>query len=105
MKQQYQGDISVISINETQLPKDLIWQKVKSFVVAEGEITGHKHTIVADPDTLIEIAKDANGYFIRTTGKTTLTHNKHDILAIPQGLSFLGRQVEFDELGERRVQD
>ena len=74
--------------------------------MATGEATGHKHTLIAEKEAKIEIAQDQNGYYLRVnSGSATLTHEKHDIQTIPQGVWFVGRQWEYDEIQERRVAD
>lgn len=110
--QNFQGDISIITLTENQLPKDLIFKKLDKVVVAEGETTGHKHLLVADRFLAgadlsdCEIAQDANGFYIRViSGSATLKHEEHDLQVIPIGVHYLGRQWEYDEISERKVQD
>lgn len=107
-KQLYQGDISIIEI-DPKFTEKLNFKPLKEkIVVAEGEITGHKHTLIAEPEAKIEIAQDQNGFYLKVnSGKAVLTHEKHDIQTITpsQNIWFVGRQFEYNELGERRVQD
>ena len=106
MNQQYQGDVSIIKIEKTDSRVSFLPLPKEGFVVAEGEVTGHKHTIVADRESSIEIAKDENGYFLKiNAGKAIITHQQHAPITIEQGLYFVGRQWEYDEIQERRVQD
>ena len=108
MTQKYQGDISVIQLTRNQSPKNLKFKKLKKdLIVAYGEATGHTHTLkVKDPE-MIKIAQDKNGYYIKSKGTTTLEHQKHGTIDILPGLTFIGDQVEYDELEEvgRRVVD
>jgi len=105
MNQSYQGDIVIIQIKEPKVD----WQPLKeTLVVAEGETTGHKHTLqVKDREALVEIAKDEKGYFVRVNqGEAELTHQQHQTHIIPQGTWYITGQYEYDELEElRRVQD
>lgn len=72
----FQGDVGIVKISHPD--REVSWKKVDSgFIVAYGEISGHHHKLVCDPETLVEIAQDANGYFLRTNGKVTLTHQSH----------------------------
>jgi hypothetical protein len=105
-KQFYQGDISIIKIKKSQLPKNLIFKKLENdFIVARGEATGHTHKLVKER-VEIEIAQDQYGYYIKTNEKTTLEHQKHGQIDILPGITFIGHQVEYDELEEiKRVQD
>jgi len=107
-RQLYQGDICIIEISLKNIPKNLVFDKIPNsgIVCAEGEITGHKHILEATPEAKVEIAQDEKGFYLKVnSGSAVLTHNKHAIQTIPQGIFFVGRQFEFDELGERRVAD
>ena len=108
MTQKYQGDISLLSGSEIEkAAQNKKFAPLKGqIVIAEGEATGHKHLLVADPQAKIEIAQDENGYFIRVLkGSAVLTHDIHDTLTLPVGTHFLGRQWEYDEIKERPVRD
>jgi hypothetical protein len=105
----YQGDISCFrvepqKVNYKPLPLD-------GFIVAVGETTGNRHVVVAEPESLVEMAEDSNGVFIRILkGSARLTgHNEHsdiDTKTAPniftEGEWFVGRKDEYDELEERR---
>jgi hypothetical protein len=109
MNQKYQGDISIIPATKKmeKIAKKLIFKRLKgSLVVAEGEVTGHKHILEVLPETDIEVAKDEFGYFVKIdNGSAILTHQEHKVQEIGVGLTWIGRQYEFDEINERRVQD
>ena len=67
MKQHYQGDVGIIEIPAPD--KTISWKKVDSgFVVAEGEVSGHHHKLVAERGVGLEIAQDEHGYFLRVSG-------------------------------------
>lgn len=105
-KQQYQGDISIIEI-DPKFAEKLNFKPLRDkIVVAEGEVTGHKHILVAEPEAKIDIAQDLNGYYLRVnSGQAALTHEKHDVQTITpsQKIWFVGKQFEYDELQERAV--
>ena len=104
MKQIYQGDVSIIKIDK--IDKKLSKFPEKGIIVAEGEITGHKHTLVANPKSDIQFGQDENGFYLKVNkGTATLTHQEHKEITIPQGLYFIGSQYEYDELKERKVMD
>lgn len=106
--QRYQGDISIVQITEQQLPMGLSFSKLtKPFVVAEGEVTGHKHTLEQTKPVDWEIAENENGFYLRVhSGTGLLTHQEHEAQEIPQGIFFIGKQWEYDELREwKKVQD
>jgi hypothetical protein len=103
-EQAFQGDVGIIKI--AQPDREVNWKKVDSgFIVAYGEISGHHHKIVCDPETIVEIAQDANGYFLKTTGRATLVHQSHAEQVIEKGTYFIPLQTEYDEIAERRVLD
>ena len=107
--QNYQGDISIVKANNAI--KELASKKTfiplkENLTIAEGEVTGHKHILVAEPKSQIEIAKDEFGYFVKINqGQAVLTHEQHQPQTIEKGLYWFGTQWEYDELKERKVQD
>lgn len=107
--QNIQGDIIAVKLTKKQLPDNLVFESAtKNVIVAEGETTGHKHTLVVDrPQTKIGIAKDKNGYFIQVSmGSAVLTHDKHEVQTLEKGLWFIGQQEEYSEKNEwLKVQD
>jgi hypothetical protein len=67
-----------------------------SFILAEGEATGHHHRIsVADPADM-EIRQTAAGYILVLTSEGTLTHQEHGTLSIAPGIYSVGREREKD---------
>lgn len=107
MKKQFraQGDVGIVSGIETNanfspLPKD-------GLVIAWGEVTGHKHTIVAEPESIVEFGKDENGVYLINVkkGQAKLTHNKHDVQVLERSIHAFSMQFEYDEVEERRVLD
>jgi hypothetical protein len=103
--QNYQGDVSIIKIEK--VGKEVRFESMKNgFIVAEGEISGHNHSLVAEPKTLVEIAKDENGFYLKVTGGSVkMNHQEHATQTIGEGLYFIGRQYEYNEVEERRVLD
>ena len=105
----FQGDIGLLKANKEikkRAAKLIFKPLTENLVVAEGEVTGHKHIIVAEPQTQMEMAQDENGYYIKVnSGKAILTHDKHAPQIMDTGLWFVAKQFEFDEILEHRVQD
>lgn len=65
-----------------------------SFVLAEGETTGHKHLLTADRMT---IRKTEDGRFylsLETPG--TITHEEHKTIVLPPGIYEMGNEREKD---------
>lgn len=108
MNQYYQGDILFLQQNKIKR-SDFKKLPIEGVVVAEGEITGHKHTVIADPSeqTDIRIAQDEKGYYLKVIkGNALVTHEEHKTIVLPIGDYQIIRQVEYDELTEfQKVQD
>ena len=103
--QAYQGDVSIIKIDK--LDKAVHFEPLENgFVVASGEVSGHHHRLVAERDSVVEIAKDENGFYLNIkSGSVKLNHEEHATQTIERGLWFLGRQWEYNEVEERKVLD
>ncbi len=69
-----------------------------NFIVAEGETTGHNHTLhVADPRIMqLFRAKNDNRLIVNLAGPATITHPEHKQLDIPQGTYMEDREQEYD---------
>jgi hypothetical protein len=109
-----QGDIAHIMLDK--LPEGV--KKIKftgEYAIAYGEKTGHKHVLVKDStDTKIRLFTNADGALFAevSNGKAIIWHGKyqqdnrgHESHVLYPGIYYIEQQREFDELGERRVQD
>ena len=86
------GDILLKEVPEQKVNK--IGEE-KEYVVAHGE-SGHRHLMVAEPQTLIEIYQDGKGnQFLRTKG-AKLTHEEHETLEVGSGFYQVIHEQEFD---------
>ena len=107
--QLFQGDISIIKIEASQLPKGLEFKKTnEDTIVAYGEKSGHKHTLtVLDrSEVSYEIAKTENGFYVLTENTIELTHNQHKTQVLDKGIWFIGKQFEYDEIEKlKQVRD
>lgn len=101
-------------------------------VIAEGEVTGHKHELVGGRVDAVELDENAATFspaasahisrrsFLRSLGigaiagpvilmdvaqSATLTHPEHNALEIPKGQYTIYAQREYDESMNRRVVD
>jgi len=99
MKQQQQGDVLIHRI--TKLPKGVssVSPKKGKFVLAEGEATGHSHTIPAVEE--VELFEDENGtLFLKVDSPVELSHQEHNAQTIEQGVYEIGQVVEVDPFEE-----
>lgn len=107
MSQQYQGDVGIVSL--TEKPKITFKPLTQEgLVVALGEVTGHRHVVVAEPESIVEFGQDEHGTYIVDVqkGQATLTHQQHAPYKLGIGIHALPVQHEYDELQElRKVQD
>jgi hypothetical protein len=99
-----QGDVLINRIDS--LPEGIkkVERKVRGFVLAEGETTGHAHVIDED----IEMYEKEGNFYIRVRGGTaTVTHEEHAPIEIPSGLYEIGIVQEVDPWTEqpRKVVD
>ncbi len=103
VKQQYrQGDVLVNKVDEIPAgAKKVEWKG--RVVLAEGEATGHAHTVTVDGVT--EYKTDDNRRFLQIEKTKRLNHQEHDTLVLKPGTYEITQQVEvwMDEV--RQVMD
>jgi hypothetical protein len=96
-----QGDVILLplqqpaEINETTLLPHL--------VLAEGEVTGHKHRISDGQAELYD--QDGTLYLRVLSDRATLTHEEHQPIQIPHGNWMVRIQREYEPAGWRYVAD
>ena len=102
--QNRQGDVYITQIDK--LPEGLKAHKKDKgdFILAYGEVTGHAHRIsdTKDMDMFIDENDVLN---LRTSAPKELTHEEHDTITIPDGLSKITIQREYFPEGIRNVLD
>lgn len=88
------GDLGIKQISK--LPKNL--KKLNSNVLAEGEMTGHNHQLVAKRQDLIQLYEDADGnkYFEVKEDEAKLTHQEHKTITIEKGFYVVTKEREYD---------
>lgn len=109
-----QGDVGIFgSADLLKMPKDLNYKRVQSHIVAYGEVTGHKHELIADPacemDVRISIAEDSTGgnLFVKVEGgNALLKHEEHHTITLAPGDYRMYIQREYDPAEyQRKVRD
>lgn len=101
-----QGDILLKAVQEPTNLKSL--GKFNSYVIAEGEQTGHKHLLTAEPATQFEILEDEKEQrYLKMFSKGKLTHEEHRQVDIMPNFYVIGNEREFDYFLEeiKQVQD
>jgi hypothetical protein len=83
-----QGDVILIPT------EDLDGIRLPHLILAEGEVTGHKHQIVNGQATLYETR---GALFLKVRSETaTLSHEEHKAIQIPQGTWMIRIQREYN---------
>lgn len=78
-----------------------------SFVLAEGETTGHKHVLtVANPNDMT-ISVEGSTFYITLETEGTLSHEEHKTIKVPPGVykQIQEREKDWFSLSVRRVID
>ena len=79
----------------------------KEIVLAEGEVTGHKHTITVDNPELIELYEKDGQLFVKAKDNFNVLHQEHNTITVPQGIWKVRKVREYDHFEEevRQVKD
>ena len=92
-----QGDVILTSIEK------IAGKKLPHLILAEGEVTGHKHRI---SDGKAELYEKEGTLYLRVLSQTaTLTHEEHKQIQVPQGEWMVRIQREYEPEGWRYVAD
>lgn len=87
MKTLRQGDILFKQV--TDEPKQV---EAKKLVIAEGEVTGHHHVLLAETDSVI--LGDRTLFTVR--GKAKLVHPEHDTIEFSTGTYMVINEREYN---------
>lgn len=96
-----QGDV-ILRVVDT-IPSRMDVKKDK--IVAEGEVTGHMHRILAEDSTVF--VTEEGKIFVDSPKGTVITHDEHDVIELPAGKYQVSIVQEYDPLEEeiRNVKD
>jgi len=92
-----QGDVILLPVEQVD------GQKKLDLILAEGEVTGHKHQISQGQAELYE--KNGTLYLRVLSEVALLTHEEHQAISIPQGNWIVKIQREYEPEGWRYVAD
>jgi len=98
-----QGDVLLTKVDRIPPKAKLCTAKRGRFVLAEGEVTNHAHTICEVDGSLF--IDDENRMFLRTEAGCELVHQEHGPIAIPPGNFEVVRQREYSPEAIRNVAD
>lgn len=102
MKAYRHGDLifkPLASIDKRSLKKQTLDKIGKKFgyTLALGEVTGHKHVMVADKQDDLKVYQDSFGQFVIEVAKPTiLSHEEHAPLAFEPGIYLMQIEQEHD---------
>ena len=94
-----QGDVLLTLIAKKPLGE---WIKKKDYVVAQGEATGHHHTIYSPPEKHMEVLEIEGHRFVSVGVGFWLKHQEHDHLKLPTGIYEITMEKEYDPFEESR---
>ena len=97
-----QGDVI---IEQTEIPNTAKKIDKDRIILAEGEMTGHSHTI---EDTSNCFAfESSEGLYLRVINEVTIKHEEHKPITVPPGNYKIRKVQEYDHFKEeaRKVQD
>ena len=104
-----QGDVLLIPVSQIPNGATVVKTTAGRVVLAEGESTGHAHTLEAGSATLYSTADSADRW-LRVHGQSgggvaVLTHQEHASIELPPGDYIMRRQREYTPEEIRRVAD
>jgi hypothetical protein len=95
-----QGDVILESTNEEPQGKQVA-RKDGKLVLAEGEVTGHSHTISAPDAKMFETTMgNAMDFLLLLDSPTTIRHQEHKAIKVPAGKWKVRRVKEYDHFAE-----
>ena len=98
-----QGDVLIKST------KGIKGNKLNHLTIAEGEATGHHHSVSCTTTELYQEQRcdilDRNFHVLVVSEPTTLNHQEHGTIEVAPGTYWVVRQREYDGEKERRVID
>lgn len=102
-----QGDVMIMGVDEIPEGLEKIKPGVRGYVLAEGEATGHAHTL-----NEVQFAQMWKGsqeedpdLFLKTDKACTVVHEEHGTINLPEGTFLVRRQREYSPEEIRKVQD
>jgi hypothetical protein len=101
MKMYRQGDVLIVNVDEFPQEVQEKMKKVTNLHLAEGEVTGHFHSVVGDAIA----AEHGEHIFFEIEADAKVTHNEHGTIDIPAGKYKKIQQVEYTPEAYRNVAD
>ena len=77
----FQGDVIIVGIDKLPTGGKKVKRSARGYVLAEGEATGHAHTI----DEEIELIEKDGILYIGAKSPVTIKHEEHAPITLPAG--------------------
>lgn len=101
--QRQQGDVLITKIESIPTGLKKLQPKGRGYVIAEGEVTGHAHTIA--PDAVEEMfVDDAGVIYAQLKKQVDLVHEEHGPISLEAGLYRFNGLQEYDHFKEEARQ-
>jgi hypothetical protein len=99
----FQGDINFIKVSKIPDGAKTVKKTERGYVLAEGEATGHAHTIKDD----VELYEVNGVLYMRNSKSVDVRHEEHHTVTVEPGEWKIGITREYDYLKdeERKVAD
>ncbi|GAG45721.1 unnamed protein product [marine sediment metagenome] len=94
MRQLQQGDVLLNQVKRIPGGAEPLDPRARGYVLADGEVTGHAHTI-ADVEA-VELYEVKGTLYLKVLTPTPLTHEEHGTVDLPAGAYEIGQVVEVD---------
>lgn len=98
-----QGDVALISCDETLVNATLVKPENGLVILAHGEVTGHHHSILERHAT--EFATGGGARILKVEEGAALVHQEHGAIPVPVGHFRVIRQCEYSPEAIRNVAD
>lgn len=101
------GDLIIKPI-KTDKSKLKFLGKFDKFVLAEGETTGHKHLLIAEPSTAFNVYQNEQGqYVLEMENVGEIKHEEHNTVKLLPNMYVVGNEREYNyfEQQSQRVID
>lgn len=102
-KQLQQGDVLITQIDRLPSGLKALQPKARGYVIAEGEVTGHAHTIA--PEAVESMFVDNAGViYAQLARQVDLLHEEHGPVSLAPGLYRFNGVQEYDHFQEEARQ-
>lgn len=102
-----QGDVVLRMVSEIPAELQVVKPGPRGNVLAEGETTGHAHTISAQNGVTLFTDPGTKDMYLQLDAPTTIRHEEHKHIELPAGKFKIGIVTEVDPFTEElnRVRD